>query len=80
MFGVVVLIVLLLPMWPAYLVSLFLPIPAAGLVGYWAIGRLRDMGSSSRTLAILSAFPLLGCLITIYLMAASPASPADRPA
>lgn len=58
-----------------YVTSMLLAFVSTGLVAYWAVSRLRDMGRETRTLAILSGVPLLGTPVVLYLMAASGTRP-----
>lgn len=40
------------------------------VISYWAVDRLRDRGTTSRAMAVLTGLPLIGMFIVIYLMTA----------
>ncbi len=64
---------ILLPGYIGLALSALLTIGGVVMNPYWALGRLRDMGTQQKYRAVLVALPIFGLFFLIYLMLAPPA-------
>ncbi len=66
---------------PAFYALLTLQVLVApGLIAYWAVDRLRDMGETKKQKAILVGVPFVGLFYVLYLMFAKGSSPGTKAA
>jgi len=58
-------------------ISLLVGLALVAFIASWAVARLRDMGNGRKSLAVITAIPLVGFFYVIYLMIAPSKSVAE---